>query len=537
MTDRARANTVLFMNTFAFTICFAAWMMNGVLITYLVDNGVYAWDKALMGWLIGIPVLTGSIMRLPVGVLTDRYGGRLVYTLLILFSAVPMYLVSTADSYAEFLLTGLGFGVSGASFAVGIAYTSVWFDKQRRGTALGIFGIGNAGSALTSMGAPVLLQWLTDGGTQIEGWRTLPKIYAAALVVTAILFFLFTFPRRIEHNRDLTLLQRLAPLKYPRVWRFGLYYFLVFGGFVALAQWLIPYYVNVYAMSVATAGLMAAIFSLPSGVIRALGGWMSDKWGARTIMYWVLGSCFIGSLLLIVPRMEIQSPGEGVMAARAGTVTAVSPHEIVVGDVRYPVRAREEIDPREREEGMLVFPTATFWQEPIVRVGDKVERRQLLARGVTQIYFQANVWIFTAIVFFVGIMMGIGKAAVYRHIPDYFPSDVGVVGGVVGVIGGLGGFFCPIIFGYLLRATGLWTTCWMFLALISLVCLVWMHLVIQRMMRARAPVLMRQIEESHKATPVPQAPAPPSEDGGHLGLPEKPHRDEGVPTGRQRSQR
>jgi NNP family nitrate/nitrite transporter-like MFS transporter len=141
----------------------------------------------------------------------------------------------------------------------------------------------------------------------------------------------------------------------------------------------------------------------------------------------------------------------------------------------------------ESEEGALVFPTFTSWQEPAVTVGQEVKKKELLARGVTQVYFQANVWIFTGLVFLAGIMMGIGKAAVYKHIPEYFPHDVGVVGGIVGVIGGLGGFFCPILFGYMLRATGLWTTCWLFLAVLSIVCLVWMHLVILRMTRHMKP--------------------------------------------------
>ncbi|MDP6782644.1 MAG: MFS transporter, partial [Dehalococcoidia bacterium] len=297
------------MNTLAFTVCFAAWMMNGVLVTFLVDNGVFQWDKAQMGWLIGIPVLTGSITRLPIGVLTDKYGGRIVFSLLLLMAAVPMYLVSYANTYFEFILSGLGFGLSGASFAVGIAYTSIWFKKEHQGTALGIFGAGNAGAALTSMGAPIVLRMLTDNGTNIEGWRTLPQLYAAALVATAIVFYLLTTTRKVEQVRGMSLLARLAPLRYMRVWRFGLYYFFVFGGFVALAQWLIPYYVNVYAMSVAMAGLMASIFTLPSGMIRAFGGWLSDRWGARSVMYLVLGASLLSLLLLIVPQMDIQSPG------------------------------------------------------------------------------------------------------------------------------------------------------------------------------------------------------------------------------------
>ena len=101
------------------------------------------------------------------------------------------------------------------------------------------------------------------------------------------------------------------------------------------------------------------------------------------------------------------------------------------------------------------------------RSGKTVKRRELLAKGVTKIYFQANVWIFAFFVVLLGSVWGVGKAAVYKHIPDYFPEEVGVVGGMVGVIGGLGGFVCPIIFGYLLETTGLWTSCWMFMWVIS----------------------------------------------------------------------
>ena len=169
MSDNAKSIQVLTMNTLAFTVCFMCWMMNGVLITFLVDNGVFQWTSSQMGWLIGIPVLTGAVTRLPVGIFTDKYGGRIVYTILMLLSAVFVYLVSTADSYLTFMLLGLGFGLTGASFAVGIAYTSVWFDKDRQGTALGIFGAGNAGAALTSLGAPHLLNWFTQNGRKPRG--------------------------------------------------------------------------------------------------------------------------------------------------------------------------------------------------------------------------------------------------------------------------------------------------------------------------------------------------------------------------------
>jgi len=504
MLEDRKATTVLVMNTVAFTVCFAVWMMNGVLVTFLVDNGVFQWDKTQIGWVIGIPVLTGSLVRLPVGILTDKYGGRIVYTVLMLVAAAATYFLSYADSYWEFLVASLGFGISGASFAVGIAYTSVWFDKSRQGTALGIFGAGNAGAALTALGAPTLLAHLTDNAANLEGWRLMPRIYAALLFVMAVIFYLLTYTRVVEGGQTKSLRDRLAPLKILRVWRFGLYYFLVFGGFVALAQWLIPYYVNVYTMSIATAGFMTSIFSLPSGVIRALGGWLSDKFGSRPVMYWVLGTCIFCCALLIVPRMEIISPGEGVMSRKTGTVSAVNRHEIVVADIAHPYRNREDIGSitslAEAQPGILVFPTMTFWQEPVVNAGDQVKKKELLARGVTHIFFQANVWIFTLLVFMIGIMMGIGKAAVYKYIPEYFPKDVGVVGGIVGVVGGLGGFVCPVIFGYLLRGTGIWTTCWMFFFGVAVACLVWLHLVARKMMKAKAPQLLRDLESKVGAT-------------------------------------
>ena len=167
----------------------------------------------------------------------------------------------------------------------------------------------------------------------------------------------------------------------------------------------------------------------------------------------------------------------------------------VQGTTTYSLIAKgdELVTDEERHSGLLIWPRSTSWQEPEVEVGQVVSKKQLIARGVTHIFFQANIWIFTGLCFIIGSVMGIGKAAVYKHIPDYFPNDVGVVGGIVGVLGGLGGFVCPVIFGYLLRETGLWTSCWMFFLVIIIVCLVWMHIVVRRLMKQAAPSLLRDI--------------------------------------------
>jgi MFS transporter, NNP family, nitrate/nitrite transporter len=498
VTDRGRAFSVLTLSTLAFTICFAVWMMNGVLITFLAENGAYDWSRSEMGWLIGIPVLTGAVFRLPAGVLADRFGGRPVFAVTMLLTAAAAFLYSYANTFWSFVAGGLGFGLAGSTFAVGIAYCSVWFPKRQQGTALGIFGAGNAGAAITAMGAPTLLNYLT--ATELEGWRMMPRIYAAVLVVMTAIFWFGTFPKKAAESTPRSLVERLQPLKNIRVWRFGLYYFLAFGGFVALAQWLIPYYVNVYTVSVGTAGLLSSIFTLPSGLVRALGGWWADKMGARTVMYWVLGGCLAASILLIVPRMDIHSPGEGVMALGSGTVTAVTASSITVDETTYPLDAMPESGPT--REGTLIWPTSEFGQNAVVQVGDVVEKKQLLAKGVTHIFFQANIWVFTGLAFIVGILMGIGKAAVYKHIPEYFPKDVGTVGGIVGVLGGLGGFFCPIFFGTMLDATGIWTTTWMFFACVSLVCLVWMHWTIRKMTLKHAPDIAHLIESPAHDIPL-----------------------------------
>jgi len=454
----AKSHKALFLNTTAFTVCFAVWMLNGVLVTFLASNQVFDWGPVEIGWLMGIPVLTGAIFRLPAGMLTDRFGGKPVFGSLFFICAVPMYLLSYADSFLEFAVYSFGFGLAGVSFAIGIAYTSVWYPKKNQGTALGIFGAGNAGAALTLVFAPTLLNTLTDNGANIEGWRQLPVYYAAMLAVMGALFFIFAENKKpVAHGRNMTAM--LQPLKDLRVWRFGMYYFLVFGCFVAFSQWLVPYFVNVYYLPLVTAGILAALFSFPSGVIRAAGGWMSDKWGARVIMYWVLGLSVLISFMLVIPKMEIYSKGEGILAQRPGVVTEVTDTGITVDDKVYQLRQSEK-EFEDLDDGIMVLPTKDTWQEAVVEVGQEVKRRELLAKGITKIYFQANVWIFAGLVIVMGSVWGIGKAAVYKHIPDYFPEQVGVVGGMVGVLGGLGG--------------------WMFMFVLSTICFLWMHYTVMK---------------------------------------------------------
>lgn len=487
-----KSHRMLFLATLTFTVCFAAWMMNGVLVTFLLNNGIFNWNSVQVGFLLGVPVLVGSVLRLPVGMLTDKIGGRWVMTAILLISSIPMYLISHANSYTEFLIYSFGFGIAGSSFASGVAFTALWYPKEKQGTVLGIFGAGNVGASLTTLFAPSLLKNLTQGGDNLDAWRYLPQWYALLLVIMAIVFFLGTSNKKPDDVK--TMSQRLAPIKETRVWRFGLYYYFVFGSIVALAQWLIPYYVNVYSLSIVSAGFMVTAFNFPAGIIRILGGWLSDKFGARMVLLWVFGDCIVLLIFLLIPRMEIEAPGQGIMAAKSGIVTLATDSLVVVGDMNYPVQSKHSGEPHtmirfgihNNEEGFLFFPNATSWQETIVKEGDVISKGQLLAKGVTHIYFQANKWVFFIIVFLIAIMMGLGTAAVFKYIADYYPSSIGTVGGIVGVIGGLGGFFNPIIFGYMLNSTGVWTTCWLFLAIVSIICLVLQRLAVSSIKKLKS---------------------------------------------------
>jgi NNP family nitrate/nitrite transporter-like MFS transporter len=287
--EKRKQISVLVMNTTAFTVNFMVWTMFSVIGIKIKDE--LGLNETEFGLLVATPILTGSLVRLPLGLLTDRYGGRGVYFAQMILVAISTYGLAFADQYWQYLAIGLCVGLAGGSFAIGIAYTSAWFPKHQQGTAMGIFGAGNAGAAVTNMVAPLIVVAM--------GWRAVPQIYSVAMLVMAIVFWFFTYPdpqleRRRSEGKFPTLGDMLLPLLEPRVWRFGLAYYFVFGGFVALALWLPKYYMEEYGLELTTAAFIALFFTLPSGLIRALGGWFSDKWGGDAVtwgVFWVSIVC------------------------------------------------------------------------------------------------------------------------------------------------------------------------------------------------------------------------------------------------------
>ena len=290
-----QAWSVLAVSTLAFTVCFMVWMMFGVIgIPLKKQLGLNATE---FGLLTAMPVLSGSLVRVPLGIWTDRYGGRIVMTILMAVTVPAIWLMAYATEYWQFLVIGLFVGLAGGSFSVGTPYVARWFPKSRQGMAMGVYGAGNSGSAVNKFLAPALLV--------AGGWALVPQVYAAVLAGTVVLFWLFSShdPRHLVAN-NVRFVDQLKVLKDPRVLKYCQYYSIVFGGYVALALWMVQYYVGEYGLSIQSAALLAACFSLPGGVLRAIGGMLSDKYGAHSVTWWVMWVSWICLFLLSYPQTD-----------------------------------------------------------------------------------------------------------------------------------------------------------------------------------------------------------------------------------------
>ncbi len=425
------------LSTLAFTVCFAVWTIFSIIgVEIKQELGL---SETQFGLLVATPVLTGSISRIFLGVWTDQIGGRIMMTIQMLITAISVWLLASVQTYAVFLMAALGLGLAGGSFIIGIAYVSRWFPAEKQGTALGIFGAGNVGAAVTNFAAPFLVLAV--------GWQGTAKIYAIVLVAMAVAFYIFAkddpvvVEQRKTGKKPPSARMQLEPLKNIQVWRFATYYFFVFGAFVAFASFLPRYYVGAYGVSLAAAGVFAGMYSLPGSIFRALGGWMSDVWGARFVMYFT----FIVSLIVLF-------------------IMSYPPTTYIVEGIPGP----------DGEPNLITFS------------------------------FGIPLYVFVFLSVILGFVMSLGKAAVYKHIPVYYPHHVGAVGGLVGMIGGLGGFVLPIAFGILLDVFKVWSMVFMLMFVIVAISTIWMHLAIRKMEREKYP----ELREETYLSDVPEGPQP-----------------------------
>jgi len=396
-TRRKQAMSVLIVSTLAFTVCFMVWVMFGVIGIPIKE--MLNLNATQFGLLTAMPVLSGSLVRVPLGIWTDRYGGRIVMAVLMAVTVPAVWALGYATQYWHFLVAGLFIGLAGGSFSVGTPYVARWFPKERQGTAMGVYGAGNSGAAVNKFLAPALMVSF--------GWTMVPHVYAAILLGSLILFWFFSYsdPAHLVSSK-LTFTDQLKALRDPRVLKYCQYYSIVFGGYVALSLWMVQYYVGEYGLDVRVAALLAACFSLPGGVLRAFGGVLSDRYGAHSVTWWVLWVSWVCLFLLSYPQTDF-------------TV--------------------------------------------------------LTADGPRSFHLGLNVYVFTGLLFILGIAFAFGKASVFKYISDEFPGNIGAVSGIVGLAGGLGGFILPILFGVLMDWTGIRSSTFMLLYGVVCVSLIWMY--------------------------------------------------------------
>ena len=433
MEDRRGRNSVLTLSFIAFTLMFAVWLQFGILAIPIQKE--FGLSDTQFYWLTSLPVLNGSIWRLFTGIWADKFGGKKVMMALLLLSAIPTAMLTKVHSVSALFILAFLIGIAGNSFSAGIAWNSAWFEREHKGFALGVFGAGNLGASITKLIGPGIISATAGavyfGGLAVGGWRLVPAIYTVLLIVMALAILILTPKVDRKPGSTTPLKEQLEPLKEIRVWRFSLYYTVVFGAYVSLSSMLPKYYEAQFGVVLWKAALLTALFIFPASLLRPLGGSLSDRFGARRIMYWTFWAMIVTSGILMMPQGHI----------------------IV------------EVSKTKSSNGILeVMP----WHVGILP--------------------------FAILTILLGSAMGIGKAAVYKHIPEYFPTHVGAVGGLVGMLGALGGFFLLPIFGYVQAWSGIKSSPFGVLFFLTLICLLWMHLVVMKLLQKQSPTLLNIFE-------------------------------------------
>ncbi len=274
-TDRSMATRMLALATLAFLVSFAVWGLVSPLAPVFRER--YGLSGIEVGLLVAIPVLLGSLGRIPLGLLTDRFGGRLVFTALLVAMLVPLALVGLTNSYPALLGASLLLGIAGASFAVGVPFVSRWFPPERQGMALGIYGAGSGGTAISSFFAPRLADSI--------GWRATVWVFLPAVAVMAVAFWLLGRDAPGPAQAPQSLGERFGVMRRrPVAWVLALFYFVSFGGLVAMSVYLPTLLVDAYGLSRTDAGARTAGFVVLATLCRPLGGTLADRMPASAIL-------------------------------------------------------------------------------------------------------------------------------------------------------------------------------------------------------------------------------------------------------------
>ena len=290
MTPRTRA---LALATISFGVCFAAWGLIGGLAA--VFTQLYKLSASQTALLVAVPVLLGSVARLPMGMLTDRFGGRLMFSILLVISSAAAWLVPMTTSYQQLLVAAFFIGLPGSSFAIGVSYVSRWTPKELQGTALGVYGLGNLGQSAAVFGGPVF--------ASAFGWPNVFRGVSVILFVWALIYYALAKDPSSD-AKPATAAAMLRVLRTePTAWLLGAFYFLTFGGFVAFSVYLPTLLKSQFGLTPADAGFRAAGFVVLATLVRPVGGWLADRIGGAQVLSWVFAGVAVFSLLLARPSM------------------------------------------------------------------------------------------------------------------------------------------------------------------------------------------------------------------------------------------
>ena len=271
--------------TLAFTVCFAAWSLISPFAKTFKHDLHLNYTEALL--LTAVPVVLGSLLRIPMGTLTDRYGGRRMFSVLLVFAALPAVLFGYAHSYWALIGTGFLLGVAGSSFAIGVPFVANWYPPERQGFAVGVYGMGNVGTAVTFFSAPAIVNhW----GRPALGWITAAVLVGAAGLTAATAHDAPSRRQRTDYRRVLRAGWRL--------YRLAFFYFITFGGFVALFLLLPTVLQDWFGYSKSVASARAAGFVIAATLARPVGGWVSDRAGAFPVLVLAFAGVSIDAAVL-----------------------------------------------------------------------------------------------------------------------------------------------------------------------------------------------------------------------------------------------
>ncbi|ARK28576.1 MFS transporter [Halalkalibacter krulwichiae] len=281
--------SVLILSTLAMIVSFTVWSVFSPIANTLQEH--YQLSEAQKSSLIVAPIILGSLMRIPVGIIADKYGARKVYTITMLFTIFPMIAAGFANSFSSLLFWGFFIGMAGTTFTIAVTYVTKWFPPEKQGFVLGIIGIGNLGTAIASLSLPSIVN---NFGLQWAFW--------GLAVVLMIMTMIFWFGTRelSKSKKGITLKESLSVTRYRSTWLLSLYYFLTFGGFVAFGFYLPTLLQESFHLSAVDSGLNVAGFVMVATFIRPLGGYIADKYGANQVLVFLFSGITLFATLMAV---------------------------------------------------------------------------------------------------------------------------------------------------------------------------------------------------------------------------------------------